>query len=107
MTLADAIEAVDRAANDDWRDEVDYAIRSLASLYPTFTSDDIWAELSETTHEHRAMGPRILAAVRAGVITYAECGHCGTYRVTEPSRREESHGKLTTVYRSLIFKEIK
>jgi hypothetical protein len=107
--LFDALIAVDANANDAWKNAADQIIINLAKRNRVFTSDDIWEGLSLAgvhTAEHRAMGPRIIAAVKAGVIEYQTCDHCETTKVVTKSRREESHGKFTTVYSSIIYGQV-
>lgn len=105
MTMASAIAGVDLAADPDWKDEVDQIILNLASTRSSFTSDDIWEATFAAgvkTNEHRAMGPRITAAIKNKTIKIAGCSECGTKKVMVSSRRDEAHQMDIPVYVSLI-----
>lgn len=106
--VAVSIAQSDAGANSAWRAAADEVIREVATKNRIFTSDDVWEELftrDVATSDHRSMGPRILAAVKNGVIDYQSCNHCGTHKVVRPSSREESHNKNTAVYVSLLYKK--
>lgn len=109
MTLALALGAVDANAADAWKATADQIITNLAKTRRTFNSDDIWEGLflvNMHTHEHRAMGPRILSAVKRNVIRIASCDHCQTKKVMVSSKREEAHSMDIPVYESLIYGEL-
>lgn len=109
MTTIDvAIAQSDAGANFAWKVAADEVIKEVATKRRVFTSDDIWDELFKrdvATGDHRAMGPRILSAVKNKVLDYQSCNYCGTAKVVKASDREESHAKHTTVYVSLVFKK--
>lgn len=108
MSLAVAIAKSDAGANSAWKSAADEVIEEIAKKHRVFTSDDIWDELltrDVSTSDHRAMGPRILAAVKSKVLDYQSCNYCGTAKVVKASDREESHAKHTTVYVSLVYKK--
>lgn len=67
-----AMDQVDGAAADEWKDQARRAIWHLAQTRDTFTVDDVW-ELLEARHvpspqEPRALGPVLMRAVRSGAI---------------------------------------
>ena len=68
----EAMAAVDDAADDDWKIEADAAIATFAKFRIPFIGDDIWELLDRRgvarPREMRALGPRIQAAVKRGVI---------------------------------------
>lgn len=106
MSMASAINAVDNNASEAWKKAVDDIILDLANTRRVFNSDDIWEQAfaqGVSTHEHRAMGPRITAAVKAKTIKIAGCTHCGTKKVMVGSRREEAHQMDIPLYESLIY----
>ncbi len=55
----EAVDRVDRNANEQWKQNAFAAVRRLALRGTEFTTDDVWAELGteEGTHEKRAMAP--------------------------------------------------
>lgn len=108
MSVAVAIARSDAGASSAWKAAADEVILEVAKKNRVFTSDDIWDKLftrDVSTGDHRAMGPRILAAVKNKVIDYQTCNYCGTDKVVKASNREESHNKHTTVYVSLVYKK--
>lgn len=66
----DALNRVDEAADQDWKDRALEAVYQLCQSQPVFTSEDIW-ELIEKPREPRALGPVMLRAVKLG---YCEPG---------------------------------
>lgn len=89
----EAIEAVDRAADPEWKAEALAAVREMALRRDEFTSDDVWDAGLAKTREDRALGPIFLAAARAGWISRTD-------RV-RPSHRS-SHGSGKVIWRSLL-----
>jgi len=68
---ADAMQRVWNHANDHWKQLAYEAVRQLARSRQWFTTDDVWHLLAANeaaTHEHRAMGPVMLRAAKAGLI---------------------------------------
>jgi hypothetical protein len=63
-----ALANVDRAADDEWRADADTAIAQLAATGRPFVSDDVWEQGLVRVRENRALGARIQAAARAGII---------------------------------------
>lgn len=96
-SLRDALERV-AAGNADWTPWAIRALEEVASRLPEFTSDAVWAELRRRgippPTEPRAMGPVMLAGVRAAWIE-------ATDRVV-PARDPKAinHGRPQRVYRS-------
>jgi hypothetical protein len=68
----EAIQQVDDAAEEKWKSLADEAIASLARVGFDFIGDDVWDLLDYRgalrPREMRALGPRIQAAVRSGLI---------------------------------------
>lgn len=98
-------EAIERvAAPDDaaaWIDHATAALMSLLALKPVLSSDDVWAELErlgiEPPDEPRAMGPVMLAAVRAG--------HMRPLGFVQ-SARPVCNARPVRTYRSLLCAEV-
>jgi hypothetical protein len=68
---ADAMQRVWDHANDHWKHLAYDAVRQLARTRQWFTTDDVWQLLAASnaaTREHRAMGPVMLRAAKAGLI---------------------------------------
>lgn len=86
-----AIETAGAHASPTWRRAADEAVRWCAADLVTFTTDDVLARLAAVsappTHSLTALGPVMLAAARAGVITKT-----GEVR---PSRIARRHRDLT------------
>lgn len=89
----------DAHAEPDWRDEADAAIARTARMLSTFDADDVWeyGQL-ERTRENRALGPRLSAAARSGLIVATN-----EYR---RSRQVQCHGMPRRIWRSLICEEV-
>lgn len=84
-------------ADEDWKREALDAVEQLAHALPYLTSDDVWPVLFTRevgTHEHRAMGPVMLAAKRLGLIEPT-----AAFR---PSTRAKAHAGPKRVWRSLV-----
>jgi hypothetical protein len=80
----ESMRLVDEHADEEWKLHADAAIEHVARAQRELTTDDVWARLAvaapgSETRERRAMGPRMLAASRAGWIVK-------TNRVRESSR---------------------
>lgn len=95
----EAIDAVDTSVGAQWRAHADEAIITAAANHPRITSDDVWEVLDARAiprpPEPRAMGPRMLAAAKAGII-----------RATpffQPSTRPELHASPRRLYDSLTY----
>lgn len=101
MKLEDALERVDRNAEDFWKDRADEAYRHAAERFPEFTNDAVWEILEDewrTPHppEGRALGARTIAAKKEGLIEAT-----GRY---VPSDRPNCHRNPIPVYRSLVYR---
>jgi hypothetical protein len=86
-----------KGANPKWVFDVDAAIHHVATHQRELTTDDIWARFAEisthSTPEHRAMGPRMIAAQKRGWIS-------STYSTVISARRR---GAPVRVWRSNIY----
>lgn len=96
----DGIGRAEQHATPTWRLAADLAVHTVATRLPLFTSDDVWRELAtahpdERTHEPRALGAVMLAAVRDGL-----CEPTPDYRL---STRPVCHRNPKRVYRSRIL----
>lgn len=97
----DGIGRADAHANPEWRDVALDAVRRAALRNLEFTTDAILPFLNETsvtTHEPRALGPVMLAAMRQGWIE-------PTDRV-ERSTSVSRHCAKKQVWRSRLYKEV-
>lgn len=104
-TIGEAIARADAGANPVWKETALAIVKDIASRRKYLDTDEVFHELAKRgidTHERRAMGPVMLRAVRNNWIELQSCEHCGTTKVIKQSIREESHGKDTAVYRSLL-----
>lgn len=92
----EAIARVDRNANDEWKEAADDAIRYVTRSRAEFTADEVWWRLEElgtpAPHEPRALGARLQAAKRAGLIV-----NSGQVVM---SKRPETHGSWVALWRS-------
>ena len=90
----EAMTRVDDHAPDDWKTAADAGIRYLARSRVEFTTDDVWQHLAERDvpmpPEPRALGPRMMAAAKAGVVSRTD-------RVV-PCKRPERHGAPIRVW---------
>lgn len=66
--LLDVLAQVEANADTDWKSEALAAIESLAMTRAEFTTDDVWAVLTTSTHEPRALGALMRRASRNGWI---------------------------------------
>lgn len=90
----EAIGRVDRAADDDWKEEALSTVRSLARTRPFLTADDVWRIVSEV-REPRALGAVMTRARRKGWIEPTED--------FEPTERVVAHSKPMRIWRSLLY----
>lgn len=68
----DAITRVETHADAEWKRVALDIVKSVAELFPSFTTDKVVERLAETkayTHEPRALGPIMQRAAKAGYIT--------------------------------------
>jgi hypothetical protein len=88
----EALDRVDAAASDEWKDQARRAVWWLANNRRDFTVDDVWERLERlgvrSPQEPRALGPVLMRAVRAGAIR-------DTGQMAKSRRR---HGTKITVY---------
>lgn len=95
----EAIERVERHADDDWKRLAYRAVRWLASTRAEFTAEDAGDALRRyypdaQTHEPRAMGPIMKRAQRDGIIEATD-----HFRRSD---RPESHCCPKQIWASLI-----
>jgi hypothetical protein len=95
----EAVERVDRNADDEWKARALDAVRFVASARPLFTTDAVWWVLGSDvqTHEPRAMGAVMRRAVKAGVCVPTDTYHRST--------RAVNHARPLRVWRSLTYRE--
>jgi hypothetical protein len=102
MTARDeAMERVERNADDDWREAALEAVRTVALSRRTFIVDDvrqILDELDVVTRDKRALGPVMLHALKLGWI-----GRTGDFRASQIAN---CHGNPRSVWRSNIVRGI-
>jgi hypothetical protein len=95
-----AIATADRAASSEWKRLMLHLTHNIALRHDEFTADDVFEAYEAlpgqkpVTHEPRAFGAVILAAVKQGL-----CENTG--RMLE-SRRKHVHRSKGTVWRSLL-----
>lgn len=92
-----AMEQVEKNADEQWKEAARKAVHDTASEMHYFTSDDVVKRIDPNvkTHELRALGPIILAAVRNGMAIKADMP-------SRPSIRKSLHASPRTIWRSLI-----
>lgn len=94
----EAVERVDRNADDEWKSAALAAICRTAMGKEFLTTDDIWEAMSShsaTTHEPRAMGAVMRQAAAHGWISR-------TPDYTK-STRKECHARPVAVWLSLLY----
>lgn len=95
--LAESVTQKIKGSNPKWVNDVDAAIHWVASRERELTTDLVWERLAEVsehrTHEHRAMGPRMINAQKLGWIS-------ATYSTVISTRRK---GAPVRVWRSNIY----
>lgn len=90
----EAIQRVDKAANELWKDTCLEAIKEACRRWETFTSEDVADILDETnthTHEPRAMGAMMRKA--------QSLGYCTPTAEFVPSHRTTSNSYTKRVWR--------
>lgn len=96
----EALARVERNAEPDWNDTVDYVIGTIADGGQgyRFTTDRVWALMKRdwpnvSTHERRAMGAAMTRAAKRGLIVKTD-----DY---QPSTRSVCHARPIPVWRVL------
>lgn len=95
VAKVEAIERVERNADEQWKRYTLGVIQGLAMMGGEFTTDDVWQQLEGApvqTHEPRAMGAVIKQAAAAGFIKATDGW--------ATSQRPECHGRPIKVWRS-------
>jgi hypothetical protein len=91
-----AVACCEQGADQDFLLRADTAVQRVAGRQAFLTSDDVWAELREQPREPRVMGPIMMRAAKAGIIT-----------ATNQWRQSESatnHGRPQRVWRSNLYR---
>ncbi len=96
----EALEQVDAAAYEQWKQKARDCIHYCASTMAEFTTDECVALMENhyptlTTHEPKAWGPLMTAAAKQGWIV-------NTKRVTNSSMTS-NHARPKTVWKSLEY----
>lgn len=99
-SLEASLVQVEENADRQWKDVARDCLRWLNQHRQWWTTDDFWDAMKEhypdiTTHEVRALGPLILAMIRAGDVEK-------TPGRTTVSRRPEAHKAVLFIYRKPI-----
>ena len=91
--LEDALDRVERNANEEWKQAAREALDRVMVEMEEFTSEDVFAAIPEeiTTHELRAMGPIMRKAIGEKTITPIGVGR---------SKKPGSHSYYTRIYRA-------
>jgi hypothetical protein len=90
-----AIERVEAHADDDWKAAALAAVELAARTRETFTGDDVWNMGLPKPREARALGPVMLGAARAGLITRTD--------EVRDSTQPGCHRGLVRVWRSNVY----
>lgn len=83
------IALVDQATPDQWKNEADSLIVSMARSGAEFTAEDVRAWVGDPPKPN-AIGARFMAALRSGIIERAGWKHAS---------RREAHARALAVYR--------
>lgn len=90
QTLRDeGIALVEENTDDAWNDEVDSVIETLANSRDSFTSDDVWANVSFLPHHNSSMGAAFNRAAKSGLIKKVGWVE---------SRRPSAHARVVRVW---------
>lgn len=80
----EGIKQADENAMEAWKMEADDVLNALANTRHTFTTDDVWALMTTTTPEPRAMGAVMVRAAKDGIIvatnSYVESSRPASHR---------------------------
>jgi hypothetical protein len=82
---------VNEATPEQWKDEADSLIVSMARSGAEFTAEDVRAWVGNPPKAN-AMGARFMAALRSGIIERAGWKHAS---------RREAHARALAVYRGV------
>jgi hypothetical protein len=89
-----AIDQVEANADKIWRREAERALVYCAMELDEFTADDVWAKLTESPREPRALGAVMRYAYKMDIIEPTE-----TWKITA---RVSSHARPLRVWKSLL-----
>ena len=89
-----AIKQVGDNASSKWLEAALAAVQRVAEANDEFTTDEVWAEVAEMTHEPRAMGAVMRIAVRKKLVIPTN--------QYQPTKRPSSHARPIRVWKSLI-----
>ena len=98
---AEAVAAITSRTSEDWRASALAAVRVVAERQTILTTEDVWLYLHDEgetveVHDHRAMGPIMIAARRAGWIERREGAYQDALRM--------SHGRPLRLWNSCLCK---
>jgi hypothetical protein len=93
----DGIRRASEHANSDWRWHAEQAVMRAARKLPELIADDVQLEIpvEVTTHEGRALGAVMLAAVKAGILEKTER--------FKASANPRCHRNPRRIWRSLVY----
>ncbi len=100
LALDDALDRVERNADEQWLVAADYAVAKVALRKAQLTADDVWDVLDRmdvATHEGRALGTVMRRAVKDGIIEATDS--------FVKSRRPSRHKGPVAVWKSRIYWE--
>jgi hypothetical protein len=98
----EAIDRVDEHADEDWKSQMYHCAVRVAQQLPFFTTDEVYLMaarigITAETHEHRALGPVMLALARQDLIRKA-------LMPPRLSIRQSRHAAPLQVWESLIHR---
>lgn len=64
----EGIALIEKNTDDSWNDEVDSVIETLANSRASFTSDDVWENVTSLPENNSAMGAAFNRARKWGII---------------------------------------
>lgn len=85
----EGIALIEKNTDDSWNDEVDSVIETLANSRASFTSDDVWENVTSLPENNSAMGAAFNRARKWGIIKVAGFAE---------SRRPSAHARVVRVW---------
>jgi len=98
LALDDALDRVERNADEQWLVAADYAVAKAALRKAQLTADDVWDVLDGmdvATHEGRALGTVMRRAVKDGI----DRGHRLVREVAPPQQAQGAGGGMEVAHR--------
>lgn len=85
----EALERVERAADEEWKERAWAYLNRMAKAQPEFCAEDLWLAGLDKPREPRALGPLLMHARRDGLIAPS-----GRYRQSASASRNSGDAKV-------------